>query len=217
MSTQFTINAESRSDLGKGASRRLRRTNQIPAVIYGGGDDPLSLTINHDDVIKSLENEAFYSSILDINIAGKTQKAVLKDVQRHAFKPKVLHLDFQRVNEKEKIHMHVPLHFRGEDIAPGVKAGGMVAHQLSELEITCLAKDLPEYILVDVSAMDIGDTIHISDLSLSTGVESVALAHGADHDLPVAIIQKLRGGDEEDAADDSVTEDDAGSDSSEES
>ncbi len=202
MSTQFTINAESRSDLGKGASRRLRRMNQIPAVIYGGREDSLSLTINHDDVIKSLENEAFYSSILDINIAGKTQKAVLKDVQRHAFKPKVLHMDFQRVNEKEKIHMHVPLHFKGEDIAPGVKAGGMVAHQLSELEVTCLAKDLPEYIMVDVSAMDIGDTIHISDLGLSPGVESVALAHGSDHDLPVAIIQKLRGGDDDEAVED---------------
>jgi len=211
MGTQFTINAESRSDLGKGASRRLRRMNQIPAVIYGGGKNSVSLTINHDDVIKALENEAFYSSILNINIDGKGLKAVLKDVQRHAFKPKVLHMDFQRVNEKEKIHMHVPLHFKGEDIAPGVKAGGMVSHQLSDLEVICLAKNLPEYILVDVSMLNIGDAVHISDLSLPSGVESVALAHGADHDLPVVVVQKLRGGDD---AVESATEED---DSSEES
>ena len=214
MSTQFTVNAESRSDLGKGASRRLRRANLIPAVIYGGEENPLSLTINHDDVIKALQNEAFYSSILDISIAGKSQKAVLKDVQRHAFKPKVLHMDFQRVNEKEKIHMHVPLHFEGEAVAPGAKAGGLVSHQLSDLEVTCLAKDLPEYILVDVSAMDIGDTIHISDLSLPAGVESVALAHGADHDLPVVAVQKLRGASEDDDSDASAAEEDGGSEES---
>jgi len=200
--SNFTFNVSSRSDLGKGASRRLRHTNEIPAVIYGGGKDPQSLKLNHDDVIKSLENEAVYTSILDVNIDGTVEKAVIKDIQRHAYKPKVLHMDFQRVSDNEKIHMHVPIHFLGGEGAPGVKAGGQMTHNMNDVEVICLAKDLPEFIELDVSAMDIGDTMHISDLTLPAGVVSVELQHGADHDQPVVSVNKARGmkADEEDDA-----------------
>ncbi|MDH5544727.1 MAG: 50S ribosomal protein L25/general stress protein Ctc [Gammaproteobacteria bacterium] len=196
MSTNFVLEAQSRDDVGKGASRRLRHANKVPAVMYGGGVDPVSLTLNHDDVIKSLENEAFYASVLTIKIDGKPTKAVLKDVQRHAFKPKALHLDLQRVNEKEKLHMHVPLHFTGEESAIGVKEGGLISHNMSDLEIICLAKDLPEFIEVDVSGLSLEQTLHISDLKLPSGVESVQLSHGADHDLPVVSIHKKKGSDD---------------------
>jgi len=206
MSTNFVVEASSRSDVGKGASRRLRHANLIPAVMYGGEQDPVSLTINHDDINKALDNEAFYSSILTVNIDGKPNKAVLKDVQRHAYKPKVLHVDLQRVSEKEKIHMHVPLHFVGEDKAPGLKEGGQISHNMPDLEIICMAKDLPEYIEVDVSAMGLEDTIHISDLKLPAGVESVQLSHGEDHDLPVVSLHKKKGGGEEAAGSEEASE-----------
>ena len=189
----FTLNAQLRSDLGKGASRRLRHANSIPAVIYGAGKDPQTLTFNHDDIVKSLEHEAFYSSILNINIDGSNTKAVVKDIQRHAYKPKVLHMDLQRVSETDKIHMHVPIHFTGEDVAPGVKAGGQLVHNMNDVEVICLAKDLPEYIELDVSKLNVGESLHISDLPLPEGVTSVELSHGEDHDQPVVSIQKARG------------------------
>lgn len=189
----FNLRAELRSDLGKGASRRLRHANSVPAVIYGGGQDPQPLTINHDDVLKSIEHEAFYTSILNINVDGTNSKAVVKDIQRHAYKPKVLHMDFQRVSENEKIHMHIPIHFINGDIAPGVKAGGQLTHMMSDIEVVCKAKDLPEYIELDVSGLNIGDTLHISDLPLPEGVVSVELSHGEDHNQPVAAVVKTRG------------------------
>jgi large subunit ribosomal protein L25 len=195
----YTFNTESRSDTGKGASRRLRHTNSIPAIIYGGGGEAQSLTINHDDVIKALENEAVYTSILTVNIDGKANKAIIKDIQRHAYKPKVLHMDFQRVSENEKIHMHVPIHFLGGDSAPGVKAGGQMTHNMSDIEVACLAKDLPEYLEIDVSGMELGDTLHISDLALPQGVVSVELSHGSDHDQPIVAIHKARGMSDEEA------------------
>ncbi len=202
MST-FTLNLTNRTDKGKGASRRLRRTNQIPAVIYGGGTEPQSLQMNHDDIIKALSDGAIYTSVLDINIDGKVTKAVFKDIQRHAYKPKVLHIDFLRINDNEKIHMHIPIHCLGGDVAPGVKAGGQMNHNMSDIEVICLAKDLPEYLEIDVSEMNIGDTLHISDLPLPEGVVSAELAHGAAHDQPIVAIHKSRGmsEDDEDAAD----------------
>ena len=200
MSTDIIIEAVTRADIGKGASRRLRHANQIPAVLYGGGTDPVSLTFDHNDILKSLENEAFYSSILTVKVDGKANKAVLKDVQRHAFKPKVLHIDLQRVSDKEKIHMHVPLHFIGDDKAPGLREGGLLTHNMADLEIICMAKDLPEFIEVDVSNMGLEATIHISDLKLPAGVESVQLSHGADHDLPVAAMHKKKGGGEDETS-----------------
>jgi len=208
MST-FTLNLTNRTDLGKGASRRLRHLNQIPAVIYGSGLEPQSLQMNHDDIIRVLEDEAVYTSILDINIDGKVTKAVFKDIQRHAYKPKVLHLDFLRVNENEKIHMHVPIHFLGADMAPGVKAGGQVNHNLNDIEVVCLAKDLPEFLELDVSALNMGDALHISDVTLPEGVISAELQHGPDHDQPVVAIHKSRAltDSEEEDGDEAASED----------
>ncbi len=198
--SDFVVVAEKRTDVGKGASRRLRRADKVPAVVYGGSAEPESLTVDHNELIKQLEHEAFYSSILTLEVGGKKSKAVLKDLQRHPYKPKVLHMDLQRVDPKEKLHMHVPLHFIGDDVAPGVKAGGLLSHSMTDLEVSCLAKDLPEYLEVDVSSMEIGDVLHISDVKLPKGVESVALSHGPDHDLPVATMHKTRGASEEAAA-----------------
>ena len=189
----FTLNAESRGDIGKGASRRLRHANQFPAVIYGGDAEPQSLTMDHSEILKVIEDEAFYTSILNVQIDGKDTRAVVKDIQRHAYKPKILHMDFQRVSEDQKIHMQVPIHFLGGENSPGVKTGGQMTHLMNSIEIECKAKDLPEYIEIDVSAMNVGDTLHISDLPLPEGVTSVELAHGEDHDQPVVAVQKARG------------------------
>jgi large subunit ribosomal protein L25 len=200
----FDINAQSRADVGKGASRRLRRENKVPAVLYGAGKDARSLTLDHNEIFHHLEHEAFYSHILSVKVDGKAERAVLKDVQRHPSKPKIQHVDFQRVSEVDKIHMHVPLHFIGEDVAPGVKAGGLVSHLMTSVDIDCLAKDLPEYIEVDVTAMELGDALHLSHVKLPQGVEIPALAQGPDHDLPVISINAPKGGAEE-VADEGAT------------
>lgn len=189
----FDINAQTRSDVGKGASRRLRHDGKVPAVLYGAGKDATSLTLDHDEIFHHLEHEAFYSHILSIKVDGKAEKAVLKDVQRHPSKPKIQHVDFQRVSETDKIHMHVPLHFTGEEAAPGVKAGGLISHLMTGVDIVCLAKDLPEYIEVDVSAMELGGSLHLSHIKLPQGVEIPALSQGPDHDLPVIGITSPKG------------------------
>lgn len=191
----FILNAEKRDLKGKGASRRLRRTNMVPGIIYGSGKDAVSLMFNHDELIRSLQHEAFYSHILTIKIGGEDERAVLKDVQRHPARPTIQHIDLQRVSETEKLRMHVPLHFKGEDIAPGVKVGsGIVSHQMVEVEVSCLPKHLPEFIEVDVSGLDIGEALHLSQLVLPEGVELVELSHGDEHehDLPVVSIHKPR-------------------------
>lgn len=194
MTTNFDLKASVRQDVGKGASRRLRRDQKIPAVIYGAGKEAVSLVLDHDPVMHSLENEAFYSHILNIDIDGQVEKAVLKDLQRHPFKPKILHADFQRVSATEKLRMHVPLHFIGEDVAPGIKqSGGIASHLINEVDISCLPKDLPEFIEVDMSAMQLNETLHLSDLKLPEGVELIELSHGEDHDLPVVSIHLTRG------------------------
>jgi len=216
MSGDFTIEAVTRSDEGKGASRRLRHAGNIPAVIYGGDKDPVSLTIEHNKILHALENEAFYTSILKVNIDGKTEKAILRDVQRHAYKPKVTHIDLQRVSGADIIHMNVPLHFIGEDKAAGVKAGGALTHNMSELEISCAANDLPEFIEVDVTALELEGVLHISDIKLPKGVTSVALSHGEDHDQPVAAIHKKRGGDDTAEVDAEAPAEDAGEEAGEE-
>lgn len=200
MTDIFELNAEKRADTGKGASRRLRRLqDKIPAILYGGEKEPMSITLNHNEVLKALEHEAFYSHILTIKVNGKAEKAVLKDVQRHAFKPKVIHMDFQRVSAKTKLHMHVPLHFINEDIAPGVKTGGgMVNHLLTDVEVVCLPNDLPEYIEVDLAKLQVNQSLHLSDLKLPKGVELVALSHG--NDLTVVNIQLPRAAVAEEAA-----------------
>ena len=192
MAISFELNAESRTDTGKGASRRLRRTGKIPAIMYGGNKDPESLTLNHNEVIRNLGNEAFYSHILTVNVGGSKTRAVLRDLQRHPSKPFVQHMDLQRVSEAEKLRMNVPLHFIGEEDAPGVKAGGMVSHEIIEVEIECLPRDPPEYVEVDVSGLDIGDSLHLSDLKMPEGAVLLELARGEGHDLGVVSVHAKR-------------------------
>ncbi len=195
MSDAFTLNAEVREDAGKGASRRLRRLDgKVPAIIYGGEKEPQNIAVPHKDLVKQLENEAFYSHIVTLNIGGKNEDVILKDLQRHPAKPLILHADFQRVSKTQKLHTKVPLHFINEATSIGVKQqGGQITHNMTELDITCLPANLPEFIEVDLAQVEVGQIVHISDLKLPKGVESVALSHGADHDLPVAAINKPKG------------------------
>lgn len=195
MTDAFVVNAEVRTDKGKGASRRLRRLeNLVPAIIYGGDKEPVSLTLKHNEIIKSLESEAFYSHILTINIAGKEESAILKDLQRHPARDEIMHADFLRVSKNQPINVHVPLHFTNEEACVGVKMeGGAISHQASDVEITCLPGDLPEFIEVDMSEVHIESIIHLSDLVLPKGVTVAALQHGEDHDLPVAAVHKPKG------------------------
>ena len=188
MAISFDVEAELRVDLGKGASRRLRRRGRVPAVIYGGSAEPQSVTLVGKDIVKHLTHEAFYSHILRVRLGGKTQKAVLRDVQRHPARGTPMHLDFQRVADTEVIRMHVPLHFLHEDSCIGVKAGGRISHAMTDLEVACQAKDLPEYIEVDLAELDKGQSLHISDLSLPAGVQSVVLAQGAEHDRDIVTV-----------------------------
>jgi large subunit ribosomal protein L25 len=185
----FTLNAEVRSDLGKGASRRLRRlASLVPAVVYGGEKAPESISLLAKEIAKLLENEASYSHIIELTVAGKKQNVIIKALQRHPAKGHVMHADFVRVIAGQKLTAIVPVHFIGEE-AP-IKKGGEVSHVTSELEVTCLPKDLPEFIEVDVSALEIGAIVHLSDLKAPKGVEFVALAHG--NDLAVANVHAPR-------------------------
>ncbi|WP_395342613.1 50S ribosomal protein L25/general stress protein Ctc [Ningiella sp. W23] len=199
----FNLDASVRTDLGKGASRRLRHEGKVPAILYGGSDDPVSLTLDHNKVIQAQDFEAFYSHVLTINIDGKNVEALVKDMQRHPFKPKIMHIDFQRVIAGEKLHTNVPLHFINEDKAPGIKNdGGYADHAMQELEVTCLPKNLPEYIEVDMAAVEMGQTLHISDITLPKGVESVELSKGEEHDQAVVTIKASKAAPSDDAAED---------------
>ena len=201
MQENFEIDAVSRADQGKGASRRLRREGLVPGIIYGGGKDPEMFATKHNELIQHLQNEAFYSHILTVNFDGKPQKVVLKDLQRHPAKPFVMHLDLLRVSDTDRIKMHVPLHFINEEGCPGVKAGGKVSHVMTDIEVICAAKDLPEYIEIDMAEMNVGDTVHLSELKMPEGVEVLALTHGGEHDTGVVTIHEGKGGavEEEDA------------------
>ncbi len=195
MDVQFEIEAEVRGDMGKGASRRLRRDGKVPAIIYGAGKDPVALTLDHNDLLKHIQHEAFFSHVLTVNVGGKAEQAVLKDMQRHPARPIVMHVDFLRVSATDKIRMHVPLHFMGEEMAPGVKiGGGVITHNITDVEVACLPKNLPEFIEVDISGMELNQSLHLSDLKLPAGVELVELSHGPEHDLPVVAIHATRGG-----------------------
>ena len=181
MKSSFELAAEFRDDQGKGASRRLRRAGRVPAILYGGGRDPRALTLDHQRLLIALDNERFYSTILSVKVGDVTQAAILKDVQRHPAKNQILHVDLQRVLENEMIRMMVPLHFKGEGSSPGVKLqGGMVSHLQNEVAVTCLPKDLPEFLEIDLSAMQINEIKRLSDIPLPEGVELVELAHGND-------------------------------------
>ena len=193
MATIHEIPAEPRKDEGKGASRRLRRSGMVPAIVYGARQDPVNIQLVHNTVYLASHNEWFYSSILDLNVSGATQKVLLRDLQRHPFKPQLLHLDFQRVNENEAIRIRVPLHFLNQEKSPaGKKAGVVVTHELNDVEISCLPKDLPEYIEVDLIDIDVGGIVHLSELKLPEGVTIPELRQGKEHDLAVAIAREIK-------------------------
>jgi large subunit ribosomal protein L25 len=170
----------------------LRVAGKIPAVLYGGGEAPVGLVLDHNKVVKSLENEAVYSHIITLNIGGKEERAILKDLQRHPSRPIIMHMDFQRVSAAEKIRVHVPLHFVNQETSVGVKKGGVVTHNMVDVEIVCLPDRLPEFLEVDLAQVDVGQSVHLSDLKVPEGVDLVALLHGPEHDLPVAVIQSGR-------------------------
>jgi large subunit ribosomal protein L25 len=173
-----------RNEQGSGASRRLRRAGQTPGIVYGGTDAPVAIALDHNALFHALKKETFHSSILDMEIEGKVQQVLLRDFQMHAFKQQVMHVDFQRVDASQKIHVKVPLHFINAEVSPAVKlSGGIISHVATELDITCLPKDLPEFIEVDLANMEVGGSIHVSDLKLPQGVAPVN--HGQD-DMTVA-------------------------------
>ena len=195
MSQKFELFAENRPDQGKGASRRLRQTGKVPAILYGGHRDPRAIALDHNALLHNLETDAFFSSILTLTVGDKSQPCILKDVQRHAYRNLVLHVDLQRIVEDEEIRVTVPLHFLGEAVAPGVKAGGVVSRVMNELEISCLPRDLPEYIDVDMSALELDGILPLSEVALPA---SVAIVGGEDMlEQPVVIIHRPRREEEE--------------------
>ncbi|MGL5630828.1 MAG: 50S ribosomal protein L25/general stress protein Ctc [Azovibrio sp.] len=189
---QFILNAEKRTLQGSSASRRLRRAGKVPGIIYGGGKAPDVILFDHNQLYQGLRKEAFHSSVLAIELDGKKQKVLLRDFQMHAYKPLVLHADFQRVDAKEKLHQKVPLHFLNEDVAPGVKLdGSLISHIMNEVEVSCLPADLPGFIEVDLQDMKTGESLHISQLKLPKGV--TAIVHGDDQTV-VSCVAKKGGG-----------------------
>lgn len=192
------INAVKRDVKGTGASRRTRRAGNVPGVVYGAGKDAVNIEMNTKELFLQFRHEAFHASILSLNLDGKKENVLLRDFQMHPVRNTIQHMDFQRVSANEKIHVKVPFHFLNAETAPGVKTGGgIVAHILTEAEVSCLPKDLPEFIEVDLAALEIGHSVHLSQIALAKGVEFVALAHG--NDAAVAAIAKTRGGVSDDA------------------
>jgi large subunit ribosomal protein L25 len=201
----ITLIAKNRTDLGKGASRRLRHADLVPGIVYGAGKEPVSITLEQKELRKVEAVEAFYSSVLNLEIDGAKEQVVLKALQRHAYKDQIQHLDLLRVDATQKLHTTVPLHFLNEESSEAVKNGGVVSHIATEIEVSCLAADLPAFIEVDLNTMAIGDTIHISDLKLPAGVESIELAKGEAHDLPLVSITQSKK-DEEAPAEEAAAE-----------
>ena len=196
---QFEIIAQARTLQGSGASRRLRRAGKVPGIIYGGEAAPQAIEIDHNDLLLNLKKEAFHASILNIVLDGKKQQVLLRDTQRHAYKPLILHVDFQRVDATHELHIKVPLHFVNEETAPGVKlSGGLVNHVITEVDVHCLPKDLPAFIEVDLGSLNVGETIHLSQLKLPKGVKLVQ--HGADDSVVVGVVGKGGGSEEAEAA-----------------
>ncbi len=185
----FKIEASVRDDLGKGASRRLRREGNIPAIVYGGKKPPVSLTINHNELLKHLDHEAFFSHILELDIDGETDEVVLRDLHRHPYKTTVvLHADFQRITRGQKMRMHVPLHFDNREESKGAKAGGVISVIHNEIEIECLPRQLPEYLTIDLADLDVNESIHLSEITLPEGISIPELALGEEHDVAVVAI-----------------------------
>ena len=193
MAEDFDLVADYREDQGKGASRRLRREGKVPAIIYGAGRPPRSLSFDHNKVLRQLENESFYSSVLNIKVGDKSQAAIVKDIQRHPAKRLILHMDFQRIVADQVIKMNVPIHLIGAEDAVGVRqGGGSVSHLRTEVEVVCLPKDLPEYFEVDISELELDEMLHLSDIKLPEGVEIPELAQGPEHDHPIVSIHVIK-------------------------
>ncbi|HET7358590.1 MAG TPA: 50S ribosomal protein L25/general stress protein Ctc [Rhodanobacteraceae bacterium] len=193
MATIHEITASSRADEGKGASRRLRRAGQVPGVVYGGDQDPQSIQIEHNSVLLAAKNEWFFSSVLDLNVDGKTQKVLVRDWQKHPFKLQMLHLDFLRINENEKIRVSVPVHYLNQETSPAGKISSVViSHHVTEVEIACLPKDLPEHLEVDLGKLEEGDIVHLSDIVLPAGVEIPELKLGKEHDHTMVTAHTVR-------------------------
>ncbi len=192
MSGKFELNAETRSEKGTGASRRLRRAGKVPGILYGAGKEPVMLSFDHDALWHHTRHEAFYTSILSIKLDGKViDQAILRDLHMHPYKPKVAHVDLQRVSATERLHLPVPLHFINQESAPGVKLqGGLVAHLVTEVDVSCLPSQLPEFLTVDVGNLHVGESIHLSNLTLPEGVPRTDLAHG--NDLAIVTITVVR-------------------------
>ena len=193
MSTEHNIKATSRHVEGKGASRRLRLAASIPAIVYGGKSAPQAIQLDHEKIWLAQQNEWFYSSILNLDVDGKVEQVLLRDMQRHPFKQIIMHLDFQRVDANQALRASVPLHFLNQDKSPaGKTAGILVLHELNEVEVSCLPKDLPEFIEVDLGALNVGDIIHLSELKLPAGVEVPELKLGKEHDVAVVIAKHAK-------------------------
>ena len=189
MSSNYELSTQGRDSFGTGASRRQRRENLVPAVVYGAGKDNESVMLDHDQVMHSLEKEAFHSAIIDLKTDKGSQQVILREVQMHPHRQLVMHVDFQRVRASEKLHMKVPLHFEGSDVAPGVKTdGGILSHPITELDITCLPRDLPEFIAVDVSELNLNESLHLSNVTMPEGVELTATAFPEGEDPTIATI-----------------------------
>lgn len=199
---EFELHADVRSGQGKGAVRRLRREGRIPAIMYGAGKEPLPVEFMENVLQRQLSQEAFFSHVLTVKVDGREEKAVIKSLQRHPATERIQHLDLLRVSETQRITMIVPIHFENEEDSPGRRAGGSISHHTTEVEITCLPRDLPEYLAVDARDMNIGDSIHLSQVPLPEGVEVPALAHGPEHDQPVISIQMSRVTEAEEAPED---------------
>ena len=193
MAEKFDLIAEPRDDKGKGASRRLRHEGRVPAILYGGGREPRALTFDHNKLSHQMQSESFYSSILSIQVADASQAAIVKDVQRHPVRDAIVHIDLQRILEDQEIRMHVPIHFINEDIAVGVKiGGGSVSRLLTDVEVVCLPRYLPEYFEVDIATLDVDQMLHLSDLKIPEGVEIPELAQGPEHNHPIVAIHIIK-------------------------
>ena len=189
MSANFIVEAEVRAGSGTAASRRSRRAGQVPVVVYGGGEDEQYLLVDHNKILLQLDVEAFHSALVQLHVGDDLQRAILRDVQMHPYKQQVMHLDFQRVSRKDTITMTVPLHFKGEEDAPGVKSdAGIMAHSMTSVDISCLGSDLPEYIEVDVSALEMGESVSLGDVVLPEGVEFASSVQESDLELSVASV-----------------------------
>ena len=211
MAEKFDLVAEIREDQGKGASRRLRREGKVPAIIYGAGRPPRSLSFDHNKVLRELQNESFYSSVLNIKVGDKSQAAIVKDLQRHPARPIVMHIDLQRIVEDEVIKMNIPIHYVGGDVAPGVKTGGGSVSQLrTDVEIQCLPRDLPEYFEVDISELELDAMLHLSDITMPEGVEIPELAQGPEHDHAIVSIHVIKVVEIEEEVDDEAVEGEEG-------